>query len=71
MRSQMHLTFSGGAKRMSLVSTHHIVGNRLQRKGTVRVTNGQEGEVDLRKAISLSFQTRFDEQTQSRGGAGR
>jgi len=53
------------------MSTHRTVGNRLRHVRTVRVTNGREGEVDLRKAISLSFQKRFDEQAQSRGGAGR
>jgi len=53
------------------MSTHHIVGNRLPHMSIVRVTNGWERDVDLQKAISLSFQARFDEQTQSRRGACR
>ena len=56
---------------MCAVSKHHIVGNRLQRMRIVRVTKRRERDVDLRKAIGLSFQARFDEQTPSGGGAGR
>jgi len=62
---------SGVIQWMYPSGAYHIVGNRLQRMGIVRETRGQAGNVDLRKAISLSFQARFDEQTQSRGGACR